>query len=302
MTIDNLPQKESILLKYIKLNMVLFNMKKQLENECKTGKFWIKPCPFPFFLRLKYDYSETKFGNRSYWTIKPKHATSDNLLFYFHGGGFIRNIVFWQWMLVADLISRTNATFIIPNYEIAPYWTYKETYEFIKDCYLETLKLYPHMNIHLIGDSAGGGFILSFANSLKELGVKQPKNLLMIAPWLDLSGQNTDYYDIVPYDKLLDYNGGVLAANLFAGKMNKEDPRLSPLFGNLKDLPRMAIFVGTHDSLMADCRLLRKRLINESIPHEYHEFPNMFHVFNAATPLKESQIANQRIADIVNQS
>ncbi|EAY16243.1 hypothetical protein TVAG_341370 [Trichomonas vaginalis G3] len=292
----------SIGLKVINFHLKLFNFKKQLENECKSKKFWINPTPFPFFLKWKYDFSETKFQNRSYWTVKPKNAESNKVFLYFHGGAYIRNIIFWQWMMVADLISRTNATFIVPNYQIAPFWKYNDTYEFIKANYLEILEKYPGKEIEFIGDSAGGGFILSLSMSLRDSKIKQPKHLFLLSPWIDVTGKNPGYHGMESIDLLSDYEGGRLASDLYVGDLEKTDPRISPIFGEFHDLPRMTIFVGTHDCLVADCRILHKKLNDAKIEHEYHEFPNMFHVFMAITPLKEAQIANQRVADVVNKA
>ena len=45
-------------------------------------------------------------------------------------------------------------------------------------------------NIILMGDSAGGGFVLSFCQYLKQIKVKQPNNIIVFSPWVDLSMEN----------------------------------------------------------------------------------------------------------------
>lgn len=52
----------------------------------------------------------------------------------------------------------------------------------------------------LMGDSAGGGFVLALAQFMKQEEVPQPSQLILLSPWLDLSLSNPNIKEIDPSD------------------------------------------------------------------------------------------------------
>src|SRR3712207_7656426 len=46
--------------------------------------------------------------------------------------------------------------------------------------------------VTLAGDSAGGGLALGLAQTLRDQGLPQPRRLLLVSPWLDLTLGNPD--------------------------------------------------------------------------------------------------------------
>ena len=67
---------------------------------------------------------------------------------------------------------------------------------------------------------------------------------------------------------------------MYSGDLARDDPRVSPLFGDLEGLSPIAIFSGTSDILIVDGRRLAKRLDEPGMPeHVYYEYKDMFHVW-----------------------
>ena len=60
---------------------------------------------------------------------------SDVVILYLHGGAYMGNITEQHWDLIEQLISKTNATIVVPDYPLAPEATCKETYDFIEALY-----------------------------------------------------------------------------------------------------------------------------------------------------------------------
>ncbi|MEU4155323.1 alpha/beta hydrolase [Actinoplanes sp. NPDC026670] len=116
-----------------------------------------------------------------------------------------------------------------------------------------------------------------------------------IAPWLDLSISNPEVDKVEPHDPWLRRPGLRPLAAAWAGEIPLQDPRLSPLFGDLTRLPPLQILVGTRDITLPDCRLLRDRL-PPTVPLTYHEEPGAVHVY-PLLPVPEARPGRQAIID-----
>lgn len=298
MNIHHLDDRESTLLILMKYYMRIDRFKDNVLKHIRKPKTLREAVPIPASMRRKYDISKTNFGYRSYWTVKPKSNISSKILFYIHGGAYIKNIILFEWYLAGELVERTHATIIIPDYEVAPFSTYNKTLPWIKSLYLKVLS--ENKPISFIGDSAGGGLSLSLCMTLRDENIKQPENIILLSPWLDVSMVNPKIVDVQKKDPLLDMRGGPKCGKAFAGNIDLQDWRVSPIYGDFNNLTNISIFIGTHDILLPDCRKFHQLLLNQNIEHRYYEFPNMFHVFMAVPVLKESKIANHEIATIVN--
>jgi monoterpene epsilon-lactone hydrolase len=117
----------------------------------------------------------------------------------------------------------------------------------------------------------------------------------VMAPWLDLSISNPEVDKVEPHDPWLRRPGLRPLAAAWAGEVPLQDPRLSPLFGDLTRLPPLQILVGTRDITLPDCRLLRDRL-PPTVPLTYHEQPGAVHVY-PLLPVPEARAGRQAIID-----
>jgi len=73
--------------------------------------------------------------------------------------------------------------------------------------------------------------------------------------------------------------GLAAAGRWYAGPLAVDDPRVSPLHGDLAGLPPTLMLCGTRDILIADARNLAARARAESAPVTYHEEPGLMHVY-----------------------
>ena len=100
------------------------------------------------------------------------------------------NISKEHWSLIEKLISKTNATIVVPDYPLAPEASCKETYDFIEDLYTRLITDYPAKRIVFMGDSAGGGLAFGFTQQLRDENKKQPDQIIIFSPWLDVTMSN----------------------------------------------------------------------------------------------------------------
>ena len=88
-------------------------------------------------------------------------SQSNSLIIYLHGGAYVSEILPVHWLMLDKITKMVDATFIIPDYPLAPYADYKDCYEKLTVFYKKVLQYYPERKIILMGDSAGGGpFVL----------------------------------------------------------------------------------------------------------------------------------------------
>lgn len=293
-------EKQSFISKSLKIIMKLSGIKNALEKNLKKGKIKNEPAPVTKSLAKKCMVEEQVIGGRKVWTISPKEKKSDKVVFFFHGGAYVFNIYPQHWDLIEKLIENTAATFVVHDYHLVPQHTHKEAFAHSIEVYNWLLKKFPNKKVTFMGDSAGGGLALAFAQTLSEDGKVMPSQIILSAPWLDATLTNPDITAIDKNDPMLGVYGLRMAAEIYANDRPKTDYRISPINGDFKNLPKISFFAGTHDIFCADARKLHTRLTKEHITHNYFEYPKMVHNWCIAVNMPESKSVIRQMASLIN--
>ena len=141
-------------------------------------------------------------------------------------------------------------------------------------------------NIVIAGDSAGGNLALVLSIKLKELGIPQPRGIMLLSPW---TAMNTlpSHKDNSSKDKVLGENtplNAEIGKISYANGINPEDPRLSPLYADLKGLPPMLIQTGSYELLYSDSVMLKEALDKVGVDSELKIYSGMPHDFALVLP------------------
>jgi acetyl esterase/lipase len=291
---------ESFQSRLIQIVMGLFGMKKKMERKMITNGFAKEPAKIPKSLLKKFNIQEAEQNARNVWTISPIDIKSDLIILYFHGGAYMSSLIKEHWSLIEELISKTNATLIIPDYPLIPEACCKEIYDFIESLFTGLITDYPANRIVLIGDSAGGGLALGFTQQLRDENKKQPDQIIIFSPWLDVTMCNPDLERLDKEDKLLSIAGLKNAGQKYAGNLDLKDFRVSPVYGELTGMCRISVFTGTRDILNADAIKLKRLMKDQNINFNYFEYPDMFHDWVIITGLKESHDVLNKVTELVN--
>lgn len=219
-------------------------------------------------------------------------------ILYIHGGSYIEEANYFQLNFAMKIAEKTNSTLIIPIYPLAPKGTYKNMYQLIDNLYSKILE--SNTEINFLGDSAGGGFILSFAMYLRDKKIKLPKNIIMMSPWLDVSLSNPNTYEDAKKDYMCGVDGTRYCGKLWAGDLDMKDPLISPMFGNVNDLSKMTIITGGSEVLNSDCHKFSDILTTNKVEHNFIEYKGQGHDFGAY-PTKEGKLVIEDISRIINQ-
>ncbi|MFD2418824.1 alpha/beta hydrolase [Amycolatopsis pigmentata] len=235
---------------------------------------------------------------RPVYTLRPRTGGGSRHVLYLHGGAYVHQIQRDHWSFLTRLVERTGCTATAPVYPLAPAHHYDDTIAMVQAAYKETLgRTEPHDQI-LMGDSAGGGLSLVLARSLRKEGRPQPKEIVLLSPWLDITMSDEAQPELDRRDPYLAIAGLREAGALYAGSLDPRDPAVSPLYGDLQGLGRLSTFIGTRDVLLTDARRLRTRAEAEGVPLEYHEYEGMFHAWMIAN-IPEAHQASEQIARLV---
>jgi len=284
----------------IQTSLGLFGMKRKSEKKMITDNFPPAPSKLPKSLLRNFNIEEVKQNNRKVWTISPKEGKTDVVILYLHGGAYMGNIIKQHWNFIEQLAIRTDAVIIVPDYPLAPGSTCKETFNFIRELYNGLRIDNPNKRIIFMGDSAGGGLAMGFVQELRNENLKQPDDIILFSPWLDITMTNPDLQILDKEDKMLSIKGLKSAGQKYAGNLDLEDYRVSPLYGNLTGICRISIFTGTKDILNADARKYKQLMNDQLIGFNYFEYPGMFHDWVVITSLKESHDVIMKVVNIVH--
>ncbi len=150
-----------------------------------------------------------------------------------------------------------------------------------------------------VGDSAVSGLALSYAQYLRNGEKKLPEQIILSAPWLDVTMSNPEIPNIDKDDKMLGIQGLKMAGKAYAGRFETTDYRVSPIYGEFEGLPKISVFIGTHDLFWADTKKLKTKLDKANIPMNYFEYPNMFHNWWIMVGLPESKNVVRQVSSLL---
>lgn len=227
-----------------------------------------------------YDCHKYETKGHAYYVVKPMgHAAGNKHIFYLHGGGNVLRITSLHWEFIAYLVDALACTVTVPMYPLAPEHTHKDVFEMIVPLYREVSSDVEERDLVVMGDSAGGGMSLALAQLLRELGLKQPGNIILISPLLDMTFSHPMIRMIEKQDPISATPALHDIAKWYAGEESVKHYLVSPIFGNFHDLGRISVYIGTHDILYPDANKFSKLTGMQGIPINYYEYPSMFHVW-----------------------
>ncbi len=289
----------SFLAKTIKFFMKRFkltpNIMKNILNNKINQKFILPPKKF----YKKYNVVQYFYNNQNYIKFGRNEDLSNTVLIYLHGGAYIYNISSFHWNMLWEISKHVNSIFYVLDYPLAPKNNYTNTLKWIDKIYKDIANKYPEKEIILMGDSAGGGLSLGYWLSIRSNTKNiNPKKLILLSPWLDISMTNPDINNIKDKDYILDKKGLQFAGIKYAGSKNLKDPLVSPIYGDLKNIPKTALFIGTHDILYPDALKL-KNILKKNSNFFFYPYKEMFHVWMGITSLPESKDALNKIIKFI---
>lgn len=226
---------------------------------------------------------------------------SEQVILYFHGGVYVIGYAAATVPLVGDLVRRTGAKAITLEYRLAPEHPHPAAVEDARAAYVGLLAqgIAP-TQIALAGESAGAGLAVALLLALREAGVPLPACAYLMSPYVDLTLSGETLVEKREVDPLLTPEGLRARVPDYVGGADASDPLISPLFGDLSELPPLLIQVGSHEVLLSDALRLAARAAISDVPVRLEVTPGVPHVFQAyAGLLDEAGAALDRASDFL---
>ena len=217
-------------------------------------------------------FKSRDFNGLEVFTFGDENA--DNTIVYIHGGAYVNEINYQHLLYCWKLSRKLDAFVILPVYPLAPLHKVTETFELILGLY-KTLT--SKNNLVLMGDSAGGGFVLSFCQHLKSIDLPQPDKIITFSPWVDISMANHHYDN--KNDPILGEIGLREIGQSWAGDLDTKDYRVSPLYGDNDGLPRTLIFAGTNEIFYKDIEKYVDNLKKDGVDVKFLTGEGLFHIY-----------------------
>jgi acetyl esterase/lipase len=181
-------------------------------------------------------------------------ANRDRLILHVHGGGYIfggGQAGVPEAILLAHYC-RTNVVSI--DYRMPPEHPFPAAVDDVTAVWKEISAARNPRNVAMGGTSAGGGLTLAAVHRFKELKLPLPGALFGGSPWTDLTFIGDSIETNKWIDAILPSHKGLLegAARLYAGKEDRNNPLISPVFGDFSKFPPTVLATGTRDLLLSD--------------------------------------------------
>lgn len=187
------------------------------------------------------------------WSIAPGSDASRVLLF-FHGGGYCSGSILSHRRMVTEAGRAAGARTLAVGYRLAPEHPFPAALDDAMTAwrFLQTAGV-AAAHVAVGGDSAGGGLTIALINQLREAGVEQPACAWLVSPWTDLtmSGATLGTKDAV--DPLIHKSYLKELADAYVStQLDRKDPRVSPLYSDLRGFPPALVQVGSDETLLSD--------------------------------------------------
>jgi epsilon-lactone hydrolase len=189
-------------------------------------------------------------------TLTPAERPTSVL--FLHGGGYSMGSAFGYRHLAGALAIAADSGVLVPEYRLAPEYPYPaglddavRAYRFLLDT--------ADAPIVVVGDSAGGGLVVSLLLRVQQEGLPQAGGAVLMCPWIDLT---CTIQTALPSEAqpLLTLEWGRRCASAYVGDHPMDDPLLNPLTADLSGLPAILVQVGTGDALREDSHQLVDRV------------------------------------------
>lgn len=233
------------------------------------------------------------------WLTPKGYKSSDHVLLYLHGGGYVLGTPKSYRGLTSNYAKRLNCPVLVPHYRLAPEHPFPAAIDDAYDAWLYLLKSgYKPEQIFLAGDSAGGGISAALLLKLRDANEPMPVGALLISPLLDLSFTGDSFTSRRKREPLLRVDWLQWGAAAYADGMDVKTPYLSPVFSEPTGLPPMLIQVGTEEVLFDDSTRFTALAKKAGVDIQLEEWQGMWHdwhTFAAVLPEgRQAVVASSR--------
>jgi acetyl esterase/lipase len=159
---------------------------------------------------------------------------------------------------------------------------------------------YKPENIVIVGDSAGGGLTIALQYELKDYQIPLPLCSVLLSPYLDLTGTGKSLEHNAKNDRFLDVFEMRKWAVMYAGDHDLSNPLVSPLFGDLMDLPPILVQASRSEVLYDDSIRFVKKAKEKGVDITFQQWHGLIHWWHMFGTMPEAKEAIDKIIAFIN--
>jgi epsilon-lactone hydrolase len=203
------------------------------------------------------------------------------VLIFFHGGGYCSGSIQSHRRLVTEAGRAARMRTLAVGYRLAPEHPFPAAYDDALTAWQFLRKQgIAAAHIAIGGDSAGAGLTLGLIGRLRDGHEELPVCAWLMSPWTDLTMCGSTLASKAAVDPLIhkEYLSELADTYLPAG-IDRKDPRVSPLYADLRNFPPTLIQIGSNETLLDDATRLTARAGAADVAVTLEIWPHMIHAW-----------------------
>jgi monoterpene epsilon-lactone hydrolase len=226
-------------------------------------------------------------GRPALWIHPLGTNTSEGyIVLYLHGGAFEVGSASDYQAFCSRLAVRLNATVVAIDYRLAPEHAFPAAVEDAVAGYRELIQGdRPPSNVAIVGDSAGGGLVISCLIALRRAQLPQPAAAVAISAWADLTSEPDSRRRCAESDPFISGEMLKRAADQYLGYTDPRNPLASPARAPISELTGLApvlLQVAGNEVLADDSCSLADSLVKAGGTVSLEVTGEAFHVWHMA--------------------
>lgn len=212
--------------------------------------------------------------------IKPQDE-STQLIFHIHGGAFFLGSLNTHRAFLTHVAARTQMQVVHVDYPLSPEHRFPTALDALFDVYKTLLEQgIQAKDIILSGDSCGANLALALSLKIRNEKLPQASGLILLSPFLDLTLTSESIRFNKKHDCLLSVEtiqAGI--QHYLPSDVDVGDPRVSPLFDDLHDLPPTLVQVGSKELVLDDANRFKEKAEQAGVDVTFKIYTGMWHNF-----------------------
>jgi acetyl esterase/lipase len=223
--------------------------------------------------------------------FSPDFPTSDNIVYYVHGGGLVTGDRSTAGPYSSELALATGCRVVSCSYRLAPEFPFPAGFDDSYSVYKYLLENNPESKISLIGESGGAYLSLVLALKARDEQIRLPSSVVINSIVADMSGkiERTDSRE----ETTVTVGGLKQLADMYAPGQDLKNPYISPIYADFKGLPPLKIVYDKGELLAIDSKLVAEKARQAGVPVEVTEYKGCFHAFTTTgknTPESKAEL------------
>ena len=254
-------------------------------------------------------------GLAAEWVVAP-NADSRRRMLYIHGGAFALGSPKSHRVITSKFSEVANAAVLAIDYRLMPENRRIDGIEDCRKAYRWILDNGPEgeqaaAKVFVAGDSAGGNLTLSLIAWVRDQGLRAADAAIVLSPLTDSTLSSRSMKDNVASDLMLGPQFGKLTkvpqpvllwTNWLTSRIKPNDPVVSPVYGDLSNLPPVLLHASEAEMLVDDSRRYACKAAAAGSPVQLQTWAHVTHVWHLFDPeLTEAREAFEEIRKFIAQ-